>query len=82
MEDLVLSETLEFSEDTQVNGNGFSIICNDCDPAFTIAEGVDVEFNDVRFPKVYRIWLRKDGAEPSEVSWNSEMMQGYLRILN
>ena len=79
-EDLVLTETLVITESTTYNGNGFSIICDGCDPAVYVREGAVVHFEDVRFPKTYASWLRVAGGQMRNVTWNSPRMQGFINI--
>jgi len=78
-EDLVLTETLVISEDTRYEGNGFSIICEGCAPAILVENSAKVHFEDVRFPKSYAKWLQVEGADMTNVTWNSPRMSGYIR---
>ena len=76
-QDLVLSETLVISEDVTYEGNGFSLICDGCNPAIYVTSGATANFNNVIFPKTYAAWLRVEGG--SEANWASRKMTGYIR---
>ncbi|MTB50617.1 hypothetical protein [Lewinella sp. W8] len=78
-EDLVLSETLVISEDTNYEGNGFKIICEGCLPAIRVINGAKASFKDVIFPRNYAKWLQVDVGAGSEASWNSRRMIGFIR---
>lgn len=78
-EDLVLTETLVLTEDVTYNGNGFRIICEGCEPAILVKNGVRVHFQDVIFPKNYAKWLHVEGADSSNVTWDGPRMKGYIR---
>lgn len=79
-EDLVLSETLVISEDVTYNGNGFKLICNGCEPAILVKKGIRAHFQDVKFVKTYAKWLRVEGGDMSNVTWNSNQMNGHIRF--
>lgn len=81
-EDLVLTETLVITEDVTYQGNGYSIICEGCDPAIYVKEGARVHFANVIFPKNYAKWLRVQGGDMDMVSWDSSRMKGHIRRLN
>lgn len=74
-EDLVLTETWEFTESTIVVGNGFSISCENCNPMIAIGANVDVQFDNVKFRRGYTRWMRHMGANGT-VSWTSPRMNG------
>lgn len=78
-ENLVLTETLEISEATTYEGNGFAIICEGCDPAIRIAKDIRVHFENVRFPKTYQSWIQVTGGDMSNVSWNNRVMRGFIK---
>lgn len=77
-QDLVLSETLVLSEDVTYNGNGYKLICDGCSPAIFVKKGVRAHFQDVIFAKTYAKWLRVEGGDMSNVTWNSARMNGYI----
>lgn len=79
-ENLVLTETLVITEATTYEGNGFSIICEGCNPAIYVTKDIMVHFENVRFPKTYASWLRVQGGQMSNVTWNSPIMRGYITI--
>lgn len=79
-EDLVLTRTLVIENDVTYNGNGFKIICNDCNPSIRVKNGARVHFQDVIFKKGYKKWLRVDGSNNGSVTWNSTFMRGYVHI--
>ena len=74
--DLVLTETLLISEDVIYEGNGFSIICEGCEPAIRVTNEATAQFNDVRFPRVYDSWLKCDFG--SRAIWDSPKMMGQI----
>ena len=78
-EDLVVSETLVISEDTNYEGNGFKIICEGCLPAIRVTNGAKVHFDNVFFPRNYAKWLEVDVGTGSEASWDSRRMKGFIR---
>lgn len=78
---MLLSETLEITEDTNINGNGFSLDCRDCGPALHVSNGAKVNFTDVRFLRNFNSWLKTSGVG-TEVTWNSSRMRGYIRSGN
>ena len=78
-EDLVLTETLEISEDVTYNGNGFKLICEGCNPAILVTNGARVHFEDVIFAKSYTKWLELKGTPMGNVTWSSNRMKGYIR---
>ena len=78
--DLVLTETLVIDEGVTYQGNGFRIICDDCDPMIRVTTAQPVHFENVIFDKSYDSWLRVSGeASMANVTWNSPRMQGYIR---
>lgn len=80
-EDLVLTETLVISESTNYVGNGFSLVCDGCDPAIRVTNGSVVDFDNVLFPKTYTSWIRVEGGNGmADVTWDSPRMKGYIRI--
>ncbi|WP_020568417.1 hypothetical protein [Neolewinella persica] len=78
-EDLVLTETLEISEDVTYNGNGFKLICEGCNPAIRVTNGARVHFEDVKFVKSYAKWMLVEGGPLGSVTWSSNRMKGYIR---
>ncbi|MEL6143403.1 MAG: hypothetical protein AAFU67_17500 [Bacteroidota bacterium] len=68
-EDLVLTETLVINESTNYNGNGFSIICEGCNPMIMVQGGIDVNFVDVKFRRGYERWLSHEGVGGT-VTWS------------
>ena len=78
-EDLVLTETLVLEEDVTYEGNGFSIICNGCSPAIYVKNGSRVHFQDVRFKKGYESWMRVQGGNNGNVTWDGPGMVGFIR---
>jgi hypothetical protein len=78
-EDLVLTETLEISEDVTYNGNGFKLICEGCNPAIRVTNGARVHFEDVKFVKSYTKWMQVQGGPLGNVTWSSNRMKGYIR---
>lgn len=81
-EDLVLTETLVIEEATNYVGNGFSIICEGCEPAIHVKNGALVNFTNVTFPKSYASWLRVEGGNTGNVTWDSNRMRGSISISN
>lgn len=79
-EDLVIAETLVIEEATNYVGNGFSIICDGCNPAILVKKDIRVNFDNVRFPKTYASWLRVEGGNMSNVTWDSPIMKGQVLI--
>lgn len=76
--DLVLNETLVISENVVYNGNGFKLICEGCNPAVLVKKGIRAHFQDVKFVKTYAKWLRVEGGDMSNVTWNSNSMKGHI----
>ncbi len=74
-EDMVLSDTWQFTENTTVIGNGFSLICENCNPMIEVAGAITVDFQDVIFDRSYTRWLRHT-AKGGMVTWNSSRMRG------
>ena len=78
-EDLVLTETLVISEDTNYEGNGFRITCDGCSPMIKVTGGAKVHFQDVIFTRTFTKWMEIDGGNMTDVTWNSKRMNGYIR---
>lgn len=79
-EDLVLTETLVIENDVTYNGNGFRIACDGCSPAIHVKNGARVHFQDVVFKKGYERWMRVQGGNNGNVTWDSNAMKGHIRI--
>jgi hypothetical protein len=79
-EDLVLSETLVISEDTNYEGNGFKLICEGCSPAIRVDNGSRVHFQDTFFPRVFASWLFVEGGNNGNVTWDSSRMRGQIKL--
>lgn len=79
-ENLVLTETLVIDSETTYEGNGFSIICEGCNPAIRVKNGVRVHFENVLFPRTFASWLAVEGSDMTNVTWNSPRMRGFMRI--
>ena len=75
-ENLVLTESMAIGNDTRIEGNGFSIICESCDPVIKVENGSTLHLVDVMFPRTYRVWLRVETG--GAAYWNSDRMRGHL----
>lgn len=76
-EDLVLTETMVIPENTTINGNGFSIICDGCDPMFSVERETELMLENVKFPRVYETWIKVEGPG-ARAEWNSSRMVGFM----
>lgn len=76
----MLTETLVIDSETTYEGNGFSIICEDCNPTIKVRNGVRVHFENVTFPRTYVSWLSVEGSDRSNITWNSPRMRGFIRV--
>lgn len=79
-EDLVLTETLVIENDVTYNGNGFRLICDGCNPSIRVKNGARVHFQDVIFKRGYQRWMRVDGGNNGNVTWETPSMRGFIRV--